>query len=366
MKFSCAKVQLERAIGIAERFCGKNSAMPILGNILVEADENALVVTATNLEHAVQFRVPARISKPGKVCVPAKVFSSLLQSLSEDKLEAEAERGNLHLRTEARESRLNGSSTEDFPLIPKIKKTAALTVDSTILARALSRVLPAVSASEFKPELSGVFFRTGRHTLTLCATDTFRLAEHQMPLVKEQEGASVSFIVPHRAAQELIRILEGADATTSLILGDNQLLAESGNGRMISRLVEGNFPEYQAIIPANFSTSAYLQRGEIMAGVRASSIFTSKLQEVTLRLGPKQIEVAAANPEVGEYRTRYGAALNGKEIAMSFNWRYLLDGIQALEDDEVFFGCNQESSPALLRNKSRADFTYVVMPIRLT
>lgn len=367
MKFSCAKAQLERAVGIAERFCGKNLALPILANILMEAGDNSVVVTATNLEQAVQFRVPARIAKPGKVCVPAKVFSSLLQSLGEDKLDAEAERGNLHLRTESRESRLNGSSADDFPLVPKIKKSAAFTVETAALTTALSRVLPAVSSSEFKPELAGALFRSGRDTLTLCATDTFRLAEHQVPLAKSEESGSTSFIVPHRAVQEMARILEGEDGVTSLVLGDNQILVESvGGGRMISRLVEGNFPDYQGIIPSHFTTSAYLPRGEIMSGVRASSIFASKLQEVTLRLGTKQIEVAAANPEVGEYHTRHNAALNGKEIAMSFNWRYLLDGIQALEDDEVFFGCNQETSPALLRNKSRADFTYVVMPIRLT
>jgi DNA polymerase-3 subunit beta len=156
------------------------------------------------------------------------------------------------------------------------------------------------------------------------------------------------------------------DGAVSMVLGDNQLLAESGATRMISRLVEGNFPDYQGIIPADFTTSAHLSRAEITAGVRASGIFSSKLQEATLRLGQKQIEVFSANPEVGEYRTRLAAAINGKDIAMSFNWRYLLDGIQALEEEEIFFGCNQEASPALLRNKSRADFTYVVMPIRVT
>lgn len=360
------KANLERAAGATERFCGKNAALPILANILIEADGNAVVLTATNLEHAVQFRVPARISKPGKLCVQARTFSSLLQSLDEDQLEADAERGNLHLRTNTRESRLNGLSAEDFPIIPKIKKTGTFTVEAGILAGALSRVLPAVSSSEFKPELAGVFFRVARDTVTMCATDTFRLAEYRIPLAKREEEAGEPFILPHRTAQELVRIVDGMDGAVSMVLGDNQLLAESGATRMISRLVEGNFPDYQGIIPADFTTSAHLSRAEITAGVRASGIFSSKLQEATLRLGQKQIEVFSANPEVGEYRTRLAAAINGKDIAMSFNWRYLLDGIQALEEEEIFFGCNQEASPALLRNKSRADFTYVVMPIRVT
>lgn len=366
MKFSCVKAHLERAAGIAERFAGKNLALPVLASVLLEAEDNSLVITATNLEHAVQLRVPARVSRAGKLCVPAKVLYSLLQSLAEDKIEGEAERGALRLKTDTREGRLNGLGVDDFPLVPKIKKGETLLIDGRVLSQGLQRVLPAVSTSEFKPELSGVLFNAVRDTLTLCATDTFRLAECRITLGKEHAGPAASFIVPYRAAQELARILEGEDETVSVILGDNQLLVESGLGRMISRLVEGNFPDYQGIIPANFAASAYLQRDEIIRGVRASSIFASKLQEVTLRLSPKYLEITSANPEIGDYRTRWTSALKGEEIAMSFNWRYLLDGVQAMEEDEIFFGCNQATSPALLRNKSRSDFTYVVMPIRLT
>ena len=366
MKFSCSKEHLERAVGIAERFTGKNVTLPVLGHVLLEAGDNALIVTATNLEHAAQFQVPARVTKPGRVSVPAKVFSSLLQAFGEEKIEGEGERGHLHLRTDTRQSRLNGSNADDFPLIPKIKKSESVTVESSTLARGLSRVLPAVSTSEFKPELSGVYVGIGKDTLTLCATDTFRLAECVVPLAKEHSGQKTAFIVPHRAAQELTRILEGEDGNTTLSLGDNQLLIETAGGKMISRLVEGIFPEYRAIIPGQFAISSYLSRDEISRSVRAASIFASKLQEVTLGFSSGRIEVAAANPEVGEYRTGFAASQNGKDISMSFNWRYLLDGVQALDDEEVFFGCNQESSPALLRNKSNPAFTYVVMPIRLT
>ena len=366
MKFSCTKAELERAVGIAERFTGKNVALPVLGHVLLAAEDNSLIVTGTNLEHAVQFRVPARVARPGQISVPAKVFSSLLQSLGDEKVEAEGERGNLHIRTQSRESRLNGANPDDFPIIPKIKKTEVFSAEAAQLARSLSKTLPAVSTSEFKPELSGVFFKAGKDTLTLCATDTFRLAECAVPLAKDHAGPHTPFIVPHRAAQELARILEGEEGDVSLILGDNQLLAETGRGKVISRLIDGNFPDYKAIIPTHFTTSVHLERDDIIRGVRTSSIFASKLAEVTLRFGQKQVQIAAANPEIGEYRTEHAAALNGKEIAMSFNWRYFLDGIQALEDEEIFFGCNQESSPALLRNKSHTSFSYVVMPIRLT
>jgi len=367
MKFSCIKPDLEHLVGIAERFCGRNSTMPILGHILLEAQDSTLTVTATNLEHAVQLWLPARVPKPGRVSVPAKILSFFLQSLGDDKIEAEAERGNLHLHTPSRDGRVNGSNPEEFPLIPKIKKTDSFKVGTGALSRALGRILPAVSVSEFKPELGGVFFRAGKDNLTLCATDTFRLAECTLPLARERLGQQpVSFILPQRPAQELTRILEQGPEDASFSVGENQILIEIGSGSVVSRLIEGNFPEYRTIIPAEFSTSSYLEREDLVRGVRASSIFASKMQEVKIGLGSGQVEISSSNPEVGEYHTKCPASLNGREITMNFNWRYLLDGLQSMEDEQIFFGCNQESSPALFRNKSHTNFAYVVMPIRVT
>ncbi|MEK7099470.1 MAG: DNA polymerase III subunit beta [Patescibacteria group bacterium] len=366
MKFSCAKTDLERASVIAERFAGKQTTLPILGHVLLAAHSKGLTVTATNLEHAVELRVPARVAQEGRASVPAKVFASLLQSLGDGEVRGEGERGNLHLRTDTRESRLNGSVADDFPIVPKIKKGAVFSVDAASLARGLGRVLPAVSSSEFKPELSGVFFRPAKQDLTLAATDTFRLAESVLPLAKNESEAGLSFILPQRSAAELSRILDGEDGMVTMVVGDNQMSAETGRGLFTSRLIEGSFPDYKAIIPSRFTTSVYLSRDDMTRGVRAASIFASKLSEINVRVGLKQIEITAANPDVGDYRTHYPASLNGKEIAMSFNWRYVLDGMAQLDDEEIFFGCNEASSPALIRNKSHNAFTYVVMPIRLT
>ncbi len=365
MKFSCTKTHLERAVTIAERFTGKNIALPVLSHILLEAEGNGLVVTATNLEHAVQFRIPAQVARLGKACLPAKIFSSLLQTISDDKVEGDGDKGNLEVRTGLRHSRVNGTNPEDFPIVPKIKGGDMFSVEGGGFSRALGRVLPAVSSSEFRPELAGVYFKIGRDSATIAATDTFRLAEHTIQLAQERTGSPLGFIVPFRAAHEINRVIEGEEGLVSVSLSENQLLIEAGAGKIVSRLIEGNFPEYQSIIPSSFATSAYIPKDDLVAGIRAASIFSSKLQEVTIRISSKQLEIASANSEVGEYRTKYPISASGREAAMSFNWRYLLDGVQAIEDEDLFWGCNQEASPAMLRNKSNTAFTYVVMPIRI-
>ena len=364
MKFSCTKENLEHAFTIADHFTGKNVTLPVLGNILLESDGNILTVSATNLEYAVQIGVPGKNMRSGKVCIPAKVASSLIQSIKEEKVDLEEKQGNLLIKTPNRDIRINGVLAEDFPLIPKIKKIASLVMDSFSLQKSLEKVLPAVSPSEFKPELSGVFFRVAPKVVSLAATDTFRLAERTVEL-RKAEGGDFSFILPQRISQEVARVLGGGEEEIKISVGENQVEFQGEDLKIISRLVEGNFPEYTTIVPKKFVTTAFVERNELLLATRASSIFSSKLQEVTLSFSGKKLSITSANTEVGEYKNEIPAAITGEEITVSFNYRYLLDGLNGLDEEEIFFGINSAHSPSLLRNKSEESFQYVLMPIRI-
>ena len=365
MKFSCVKENLERALFLAERFTGKNVTLPILGNVLLEAEGAELFITATNLEYGIRVSVPGNGSRGGRASVPAKILSSLLQSLREEKLELEEKQGNVTLKTDSRDIKINGMNPDDFPLLPKIKKTASFSVENSALKHAVEKVIPAVSPSEFKPELAGVFFKISGAVLHCAATDTFRLAEKKVELERKIEGGTVSFILPYRVSQELVRVSDEVDEEeVKISLGENQILFEMGRAKIVSRLIEGAFPEYSGIIPKNYEGTAYINRADFTSAVRGSTVFASKLQDVTLMVGKNKAEIVASNPEVGEYKTELAAAFNGKETKISFNHRYLLDGLNALEDEEIFVGLNGTNAPALLQNKSDGSFIYVVMPIR--
>ncbi len=359
------KENLAPAVMIAERFSGKNATLPILGNVLLEVEKNSLKIIATNLEYAVEVILPGEGVRPGQISVPAKIISSLLQSLREEKIELEEKQGNLFVKTPARDIRINGISAEDFPLLPKIKKKNTCAMESFQLKRGLERVIPAVSLSEFKPELAGVYFKITEKSLQLAATDTFRLAEHQAPILKNNEGGNFSFILPQRVSTELARIL-GGDDDVKISLGENQVEFQTGGLRVISRLIDGVFPEYSSIVPKNFETTCFLKREGLIDTIRASSIFTSKMQEVALTIQEKKgvLEIASNNTEIGEYKTKLPAAVTGKGISVSFNHRFLLDGLNALDEEELFFGLNSQNAPSMLRNKSGGSYLYVVMPIR--
>ena len=365
MKFTCVTEYLKKALVGAERFTGKNITLPILGNVLLDVDGNMLHITATNLESAIRVTVHGNGGHPGNVCVPVKVLSSFVQSVGDEKIQIEEKQGNLIIKTDTRDTRINGVGTDDFPLIPKIKKTNSISLSSSVLCDGLNRVLPAVSMSEFKPELGGVFMYITPSSIRLAATDTFRLAEKTIFFESKKNTDTFSFILPHRISQELTRVLTGDDEVT-ISIGENQILLETDSSMIVSRLTEGNFPEYSAIIPKNFETSCFVAKEAFVNAVRASSIFASKLQEVTTAVKNRSIEVKSLNQDIGEYKNIIPCAPSGKDLMIGFNYRYLLDGLQSTHEDEIFFGLNGEQSPSLIKNKSDGSFLYVVMPIRLS
>lgn len=365
MKGTINTSDLAKAVNHAERFTGKNITLPILSHILLDIKQDVLCITATNLESAIELTLHGSGFSPGRVCVPAKVFSLFIQSIKDERVQLEDRQGSLVIKTHTRDTRINGAVSDEFPLIPRIKKLNSLTINSSLFCEGIGRVLPAVSMSEFKPELGGVFVNISPTSIKLAGTDTFRLAEKTILFESKKQLDPFSFIMPYRISQEIIKVFHG-EGELSISTGENQVVLESDGCVILSRLIEGNFPEYSAIIPKNFETSCFVEKDAFVNAVRASSIFASKLQEVTTGVKNQHIEIQSLNQDIGEYKNIIPCSPSGKDMVAGFNYRYLLDGLQAVDEEHIFFGLNGEQSPSLIKNKSDNSFFYVVMPIRLS
>lgn len=365
MKFTCVTQYLKKALASAERFTGKNITLPILANVLLEVHQDSLLITATNLESATQITLNGTHTGEGRVCVPAKVLSSFVQSIEDEKIQLEEKQGSLIIKTDTRDTRIIGVSADEFPLIPKIKKSHSITLSARAFCEGIERVLPAVSLSEFKPELGGIFVNISPTSIKLAGTDTFRLAEKTITFESRKEIEPFSFILPYRISQEVARVL-GNEEEVQITIGENQIILETDGCMIISRLTEGNFPEYSGIIPKNFETSCFVAKDAFLNAVRASSIFASKLQEVSTGVKSRNLEIKSFNHDIGEYKNSIPCSPSGKDIMIGFNYRYLLDGLQSVSENEIFFGLNGEQSPSLIKDKSDNSFLYVVMPIRLS
>ena len=366
MKCVCSRDVLEYALASAERFTGKNINLPVLGSILLEAGDQGIVLTATNLESAFHASVPAKVQSKGNVSVPAKTLYQYIQSVQEDMIELEEKNKNLVVKTQSREGKINGFNPEDFPIIPKIKKTHAFSVPIHELTPALEKVISSASLSEFKPELNGVFFKVSQTEYVIAATDTFRLAEKRIKHSGAKDGEMISFILPTKIAQEITRVFGSDSKDIQFSIGENQIEITNGGVKIFSRLIEGVFPEYSAIVPKTFGTSLYIPKQEFIQTIRSSSIFSSKLQDVKIDISQKKLEVSSENTEVGLAHASIPVESTGKTVSIHFNHRFLMDGMVGITEEDFFFGANDASTPALIRNKRDGSFTYVIMPIRLT
>lgn len=365
MKIVCLQENLKQNLNLAQNIVGRNLTLPILNNLLLQTESGRLKISATNLEIGINIWTPGKIEKDGALTVPAKVFASFVNNLpGGKKVEIEAKGNNLSIKCENYKAVIKGLPADDFPLIPKIKDELIAEFDGLVLKGGLEKVVATAAVSELRPEITGVLFRFDKNNLKLAATDSFRLAECALSDFKKKNKADESFIVPQRTIQELVRILGEKQGQLKLILSNNQILLAGGDFQLISRLVEGQYPDYQQIIPKNHTLQVTADKNELINIVRLAGIFSSKINDAQFIFRDSKLEIISQDSDLGENKSVLPIEAKGKDLTVSFNYRYFLDGLQNIEDKKVFIGLSSESAPAILKGASGNNYLYVIMPIK--
>lgn len=318
--------------------------------------------------------VRGKVDRDGEYTVPAKLFLDYITLLPSGKVEIELVEDGLEVRSGVQETILKGLPASEFPLLPQITQDREYVIPADDLKRAISRVAFAASASESRPELTGVAcqFAGADKKIVFVATDSYRLAEAVVPV--EGLSADASFIVPSRAMVELGRILSSyADAMEDVTdvrwrFTDNQLVASFGSARLVTRLIEGSFPPYKEIIPTLFKTEASLVKGELQKAVRAASLFARQgLFDVHFSFQPdKEVcSVASADQGIGKTKTALQGKIEGEVAHVTLNFRYVADGLQAIASERVKIRMVDANSPVVFSADGGEDaYQYLVMPIR--
>ncbi|MDD5589566.1 MAG: DNA polymerase III subunit beta [Candidatus Portnoybacteria bacterium] len=365
MKIICLQENLKTSLNIAQNVVSRNLTLPILNNVLLETENGRLKVSSTNLEIGINTWTSGKIEKTGAITCPAKTLTTFINSLPNKKIELEVKGDNLSIKCETFKASIKGLPADDFPLIPKLKERPIFSFkNNEIFKNDLAQVIGAAAASESRPEISGIFFSLDKEAVKIVGTDGFRLAEKT---IRQNNGPAspLSFIVPQRTIQELIRILsEKGGQEMNMVLGSSQILFDMGDVQLISRLIDGQYPDYQQIIPKGFETKATVLKDEFTNNVRIASIFSSKVNDIQLTLKDSKIEFSAQDADLGENKSQLEAQIQGKGVQMSFNFRYLLDGLSNIPTKQVFVGLNAENSPAILKPVGDDSFLYVIMPIK--
>jgi len=376
MKFTSLVENLRKAINLAERITGKNLTLPILSNIYLTADKNELHILATDLELGIELTVTGKGEKEGQFVIPAKTFSTFLNSLSEEKITLEGEKQSLKVKSENYEATFQGLNPEDFPIIPEVKTDKYIEIDKNLFKDAVIQVLPSIGYLSTKPELCGVYFKLEKDTLTLVGTDSFRLAEKTITSkdFKTNFKDNLEIIVPLKTMQEVYRISQEGPEDINVIKiypEVNQIqfsFKDNGEIRLVSRLINGRFPEYSSIIPKEFENQISVNKKDLADAVRVAGIFCGKINDIKLTINPnqKKVMIEAQDSSLGTSQNTLPVNIKkGSSLEISFNYRFILDALNSIRGEEVMIGLNKESNPGLFKGENDDSFVYVLMPIKI-
>lgn len=367
MKFTCTQENLLRALGQVAPITGRNTQLPVLQHVLIEAREGTLHLTVTDLEVGIHTMIGGKIDQPGNCTVPARKLLDYIQQLpATHPLKLEKKNNQLFVTTPGFRAQFPTSDPEDFPLLPAATHTPKITLEASVLARGLGRTIFAAAREETRPEIHSVYWRGEGGQLRLAATDSFRLAEDVITF--PAPGGDFSLLLPLNCASELVRLLPG-QSQISLSPHDNYVVFLGEGLEISSRLVDGQYPDYQQIIPSSWRTKITLQRDELIRALKTLTVFLprdSRRVRLVIKPPADQVIMSVGGGEVGEGEVELPLRGEGPEVEILFNIQYILEGLQHLNGKEVELSLNGTHDPVVVRAREPAEqYLYVVMPIQL-
>lgn len=367
MKLIIIKSNLKELVSIAERAVGENVNLPILKNALIKAEGGFVSFTATNLEVGVIARTSGKVIEDGSLTIPIAILSSLINNLKSDRLNLETRGNVLEVKTDNYSATIQGLSADEFPQLPSVKDLESnLQIKGLFLKEAIEQVAVAAQTSDLRPELNSIFFDFSLENLKLAATDGFRLAEKTIPAGNFTANNREPFkiIVPLKTCYEILRIVKDEDMV-AIACDQNQILVKTEHVELISRLIEGNFPQYAQLIPKKLVSEVAVNTAEFWSGIKLASVFGQKNGEVEVIIHPskKALEIIAKDQVIGENAYLLPAKIKGDAMEIVFNWRYLGDPLKVIKTEEVTLGFQAEANPAIIRPAADGSYFYIVKPI---
>lgn len=362
MKLQVTQENLSKALNTVARVASSRGTLPILSNVLLKTIDGRLSIAATNLDIAITHFIGSKVAKEGAITVPARLMQDFVSSLPSGVIELKLDDNKLHITTDKYNSTINGITAEDFPVMPAIAEGQTWTIPGKLLKSGLQQVVVAASNDEARPVLTGVYFHSYEGKLYMVATDSYRLAEKELMKTSQE----VSLLIPATAMQDLLRILSDHEEEVEVTHDDQQVLFRVGGVELVARLIEGKYPDYRKLIPKEFALSATLKRAELVNIAKVSSLFARESAgSITINLEQEnqQVSIRSIASQLGENTSSATAEVTG-EGSITLNSRYLVDGLNVMNGEEVSFGFNGKLEPSVLRDPKSPDYLHVIMPLK--
>lgn len=365
MRVRCSQEDLSRAVHTAGRAVSSRTTMPILGNLLLETTKDGVRVVATDLELGIRTQIPAQVERGGMLTLPARLLTEIVSNLPAQPVEIRVEEGSsqAEILCERAAFEILGLPAADFPRQPDSDFEPVCRVDATLLRAMIRQTIFAVSTDETRPFLTGVYVVVEGSELRLVATDGGRLA---LRTAKIARGGSMGAILPGKTMHELVRLLAGVEGEVTVGSVDNQVVLSAGDLRVVSRVISGQFPNYQQVIPGEFKQKVRVPTERLHGALRRVAI-TARDSATVVRFGIEGdvLRLQSNTPEVGRALEEIEVAAEGEPIQAAFNARYLMDALSVIEANEVSLDLTGPLSPGALRPVGSEEYVYVLAPVRI-
>lgn len=368
MRFFCEQQEFLKGLTIAQKAISSQNTLPVLGNVLLNAEGQKLHLSGTNLEVSIQVSIPADIKNEGKITIPAKIITNWVNYLKNEEIEVRIkENETLFLKTNEAKTSIKGISAEEFPILTKIDKEYEFQVTAKDLKKAINEVVFASAQSSIRPVLSGILLTNKGLYLKMVATDSYRLSEKSIKL-KNQLNNEIYCIVPSKTMVELERILsmEKEIEEVKVIISQNQILFQIGNIEITSRLIDGKFPEYEQIIPKKPKTIVSLKKNDFVLAVKRVGIFAKENNNnMKLSFENDKLIITTEATEIGTEEAEITIKSTGENTQSSLNGQYLLDICSVIQEEEMEIKITEKLLPIIIHGKDQKDFVHIIMPLKL-
>lgn len=370
MQFSLLQENLNLALQNVSRFAQSKSQLPILGNILFTTDSGRLKLTATNLELGINYWVGAKIDTEGSFTIPAKELVEFVSYLPAGKLDFSLNENNLLTVSSTKaKSVFTTTPVNDFPTLPSINPETQVTIESKVFSESISQVAFASATDDTRPVLTAVLCTFTSNTLSLVATDGFRLSLKNLqlttPISLPQD--SLTYLIPSKSLQEIIKLSKNnTNLTFGVSTDQHQLVFVLEDVEVVSRLIEGDFPDYQRIIPSAFSSKVFINKDELSQAIKIASVFARESANVVrFNIKNNLLEISANAPQVGQNSAQADIKLEGEPLEIAFNYKFISDFLAVCKGSELIINLNESLTPVNFQDVTSTDFTHIIMPVRI-
>jgi len=365
VKVICAKKELHEGVQTVGRAVSPRTSLPILGHLLIKTEDNGLRLAATDLEIGMECVVEARVQEPGALTVPARVIAEVLGALPDTDVQLSVdESSTVNLKCGTSDFSILGLPAEEFPPLPEVRQEVSFKIDQDVLREGVAKTSFAISADESRAILTGILLQVADKSLKMVATDTHRLCVFDCPLA-ECEG-SVNAIVPGRAMLELTRIVPEGGGTVDAAIAANQVLFRVGETVLISRLIEGQFPNFVKVIPTEYTKKLIIPTEQFAQSVKRAEIVARENAHKTIfQTRDGTLVLTAESTGLGRVHEEVEVIKEGEDVKMAFNARYLLDVLSVVDAEAIEVELTSQVSPALIKPQGQDNYIYVLMPMHL-